>query len=164
MRERSLLAVVVPQLTRAPTPFSFSAPRAAGLFTSLHRTSSSGQTLHRQFSYSRQYLAPDHKELAKSLNQKSLNDQEAELNDGISQEKEKQVRTPWHREGSSVPPVEQMRSPRVMTKGMANQSNAESCSKTVVQLIILEVCGVIPWISANGEQANCLLPRPASSN
>lgn len=120
MRERSLFAVLVAQLTRAPTPFSTGAPRAAVPFTNRHRISSSGQAPHRQFSYSTQHLAHDPKETAKSLNQKGLDDQEAELNAGISQEKEKQVRTPWHREGSSVPPVEQVRSARVMTKGMAD--------------------------------------------
>ncbi|MCJ1250161.1 hypothetical protein MMC30_007387 [Trapelia coarctata] len=101
-------------LTRA-TPLR--APLARGLFTHPHSTSGYSQTLHRQFSRSRQYLAPDHEKTAKSLNQKGLDEQESELNAGISQEKEKQVRTPWHREGSSVPPVEQLHSAGIMTKG-----------------------------------------------
>jgi len=163
MRERSLFAVLVAQLTRAPTPISSSAPRAQVQFTHLHRTSSSGQTPHRQFSYSRKYLTPDYEETATSLNQKGLDDQESEVNAGLSQEKEKQVRTPWHREGSSVPPVEQLHSAGVMTKGMANQTD-ESCNDTLSQPLMLEVQRVVSRICANRAQANCLLPHHASSN
>lgn len=55
---------------------------------------------------------------------------DAELNHNITQEekdhfakklkedKSKQIRTPWHREGSDVPPVARQRSAGAMTKGM----------------------------------------------
>jgi hypothetical protein len=56
----------------------------------------------------------------------------SELNDNITQEekdhfrkkleedKGKQIRTPWHREGSDVPPVARLRSAGAMTKGKNN--------------------------------------------
>ncbi|KAI9814642.1 MAG: hypothetical protein M1827_003198 [Pycnora praestabilis] len=56
-------------------------------------------------------------EAAKDLNQKGLDQEEAQLEDSIEQEKEKQIRTPWHREGSDVPPVDRQRSAGAMTKG-----------------------------------------------
>ncbi|MCJ1401273.1 hypothetical protein MMC11_004485 [Xylographa trunciseda] len=59
----------------------------------------------------------DHAKTARSLNQQGLDVQESEIRDGISQEKEKQIRTPWHREGSNVPPVKRLRSAGAMTKG-----------------------------------------------
>ncbi len=39
------------------------------------------------------------------------------FDDAIVQEKEKQTRAPWHREGSSIPPVARQRSAGAMTKG-----------------------------------------------
>lgn len=54
----------------------------------------------------------------------------AELNENITQEekdhfaqklkedKSKQIRTPWHRQGSDTPPVARQRSAGAMTKGM----------------------------------------------
>jgi hypothetical protein len=56
----------------------------------------------------------------------------AQLNDNVTQEekdhfakklqedKGKQIRTPWHREGSDAPPVARQRSAGAMTKGRAN--------------------------------------------
>ena len=37
--------------------------------------------------------------------------------DSIAQEKDKQQRAPWHREGSNIPPVARPRSAGAMTKG-----------------------------------------------
>lgn len=48
----------------------------------------------------------------------SLDSKQSDLEDAIAQEKEKQTRTPWHREGSNVPPVARQRSAGAMTKGM----------------------------------------------
>jgi hypothetical protein len=60
----------------------------------------------------------------------------SELNDNITQEekdhfakrlaedKGKQIRTPWHREGSDQPPVARQRSAGAMTKGRALQSQS----------------------------------------
>ena len=62
----------------------------------------------------------DYAQAAKDLNQKSLDEHESQFSDAIShekQEKEKQVRTPWHRQGSDVPPVARPRSAGAMTKG-----------------------------------------------
>ena len=57
----------------------------------------------------------------------------AELNENVSQEEKehfarrleedrgKQIRTPWHREGNDVPPVARQRSAGAMTKGASYQ-------------------------------------------
>jgi len=65
----------------------------------------------------RGYADLSYAQAAKDLNQKGLDDQESQFNDAIAQEKEKQIRTPWHREGSDVPPVKRERSAGAMTKG-----------------------------------------------
>ncbi|KAL9583205.1 MAG: hypothetical protein Q9203_005178 [Teloschistes exilis] len=54
---------------------------------------------------------------AKELHQKSNDAHESDLNTAIAQEKEKQTKAPWHREGSNVPPVARQRSAGAMTKG-----------------------------------------------
>ena len=46
--------------------------------------------------------------------------------DAIGQEKEKQTRAPWHREGSNVPPVQRARSASAMTKGIAPSGTAHN--------------------------------------
>ncbi|KAL8850790.1 MAG: hypothetical protein Q9221_004288 [Calogaya cf. arnoldii] len=45
-------------------------------------------------------------------------DAKTEINEAIAQEKEKQTRAPWHREGSSKPPVARQRSAGAMVKGI----------------------------------------------
>ena len=40
------------------------------------------------------------------------------INEAIAQEKEKQTKAPWHREGSNKPPVARQRSAGAMTKGV----------------------------------------------
>ena len=52
------------------------------------------------------------------LSQKALDKEESSIEDSIAQEKGKQQRAPWHREGSNVPPVARPRSAGAMTKGM----------------------------------------------
>lgn len=58
---------------------------------------------------------------ARELNEKSLAEHEdgykGNLDNVIGKERELQVRTPWHREGSDRPPVKRMRSASAMTKG-----------------------------------------------
>ena len=56
--------------------------------------------------------------LARRLNQKGVDAEETSLDDQLAKEKEKQVRTPWHREGATKPPVARQRSAGAMTKGM----------------------------------------------
>lgn len=68
-------------------------------------------------SHIRSYADVSYAQAAKDLNQKGLDHQESQFNDAIAQEKEKQTRTPWHREGSQVPPVKRQRSAGAMTKG-----------------------------------------------
>ncbi|KAL8777254.1 MAG: hypothetical protein Q9213_007947 [Squamulea squamosa] len=55
---------------------------------------------------------------SKEPSQKGDDAQETDINEAIAQEKEKQTRAPWHREGSNTPPVARQRSAGAMTKGM----------------------------------------------
>ena len=71
-----------------------------------------------------QFVESGYVQAAKDLNQKGLDDQESQLDHAISQEKEKQLRTPWHREGSNVPPVKRQRSAGAMTKGSSIASKS----------------------------------------
>jgi hypothetical protein len=75
------------------------------------------QFQHRRFG-THQSLANDAQQRAQNLNQKGVDQAESQIEDAIGQEKEKQARTPWHREGSDVPPVKRLRSAGAMTKGM----------------------------------------------
>lgn len=50
---------------------------------------------------------------------KTSDSKQFDLEDAVAQEKEKQTRTPWHREGSNLPPVARQRSAGAMTKGMS---------------------------------------------
>lgn len=77
----------------------------------------SGSTFTFPLSHIRGYADLSYAQAAKDLNQKGLDDQESQFSDAIAQEKEKQTRTPWHREGSEVPPVRRDRSAGAMTKG-----------------------------------------------
>lgn len=54
---------------------------------------------------------------AKKSTAKESGASESKLDNAILQEKEKKTRAPWHREGSSVPPVARRRSAGAMTKG-----------------------------------------------
>ncbi|KAL9612449.1 MAG: hypothetical protein Q9167_002958 [Letrouitia subvulpina] len=47
---------------------------------------------------------------AKDPQQRNADNKESDLDRAISQEKEKQTRAPWHREGSNVPPLARQRS------------------------------------------------------
>ncbi len=54
---------------------------------------------------------------AKDLNQQGVDEALSSFDSGVAEEKEKQVRTPWHREGVDEPPVRKQRSAGAMTKG-----------------------------------------------
>jgi hypothetical protein len=54
---------------------------------------------------------------ARDLNQQGIDEQESSLDSALSEEREKQARTPWHREGADEPPVRRQRSAGAMTKG-----------------------------------------------
>jgi len=73
----------------------------------------------------RGYADKFYAQAAKDLNQKGLDEQESQLDDAIAQEKEKQTRTPWHREGSQIPPVRRQRSAGAMTKGKLTPARLE---------------------------------------
>lgn len=88
--------------------------------------------LFRGFATSRQHFAESgYVQAAKDLNQKGLDEQESQLNDAISQEKEKQTKTPWHRDGSDTPPVERQRSAGAMTKGSSSESGGKLLANCV---------------------------------
>lgn len=75
----------------------------------------------RPFSSFRACRSEDSSAKAKALNQKSLDEHEnsvkSQIDDKVGQAEEKQLRTPWHREGSDKPPVRRFRSASAMTKG-----------------------------------------------
>lgn len=54
---------------------------------------------------------------SKEVPQEGDNAPETDIDEAIAQEKEKQTRAPWHREGSNTPPVARQRSAGAMTKG-----------------------------------------------
>ncbi|KAL9601942.1 MAG: hypothetical protein Q9219_002166 [cf. Caloplaca sp. 3 TL-2023] len=54
---------------------------------------------------------------AKDLRDQNNDAQGSDLNTAIAQQKEKQTKAPWHREGSNTPPVARQRSAGAMTKG-----------------------------------------------
>lgn len=58
-------------------------------------------------------------DLNHNVTQEEKDDYEQRLQEDI---KEKQIRTPWHREGSEVPPVARQRSAGAMTKGSSYSS------------------------------------------
>jgi hypothetical protein len=72
-------------------------------------------------SSSRKFQEASATERAKALNQKGLDQQEDrfrnQIDDALGEAKELQARTPWHREGSDMPPVKRMRRASAMTKG-----------------------------------------------
>lgn len=54
---------------------------------------------------------------AKELNQQSMDEELSEFEDNVDAEREKQVRTPWQREGADQQPVSRPRSASAVTKG-----------------------------------------------
>lgn len=79
-----------------------------------------GSSIHR-------YKDEEHTTVAKTLNQNASENHESNLEGSIAQEKEKQLRAPWHREGSDLPPVARRRSAGAMTQGMGfSTSNSVS--------------------------------------
>lgn len=60
---------------------------------------------------------------AKDLNKESQNEQQANFDSQVADQKQRQARTPWHREGSAVAPVSRPRSAGAMTKGTTTFSD-----------------------------------------
>ena len=58
-----------------------------------------------------------HPTIGKDSDHTMTGSDESKLEESIAQEKEKQTRAPWHREGSELPPVARRRSAGAMTKG-----------------------------------------------
>ena len=109
---------MVTKLTPSPGPQSRPTIPHVCSALALRKSASCHGLLIRGFATSRQQFAESsYVQAARALNQKGLDDQESQLTDAIHQEKEKQVRTPWHREGPNIPPVERQRSDGATTKG-----------------------------------------------
>lgn len=71
---------------------------------------------------------------ARDLNQQGIDDQVSKFDDALAEEKEKEVRAPWHREGADVPPVHRQRSAGAMTKGsraLVNQLNGLTSARQI---------------------------------
>jgi hypothetical protein len=58
-----------------------------------------------------------HEQAAKDLNQRGVDEALSDFDTAVGQEKEKQIRAPWHRQGADLPPVRRQRSAGAMTKG-----------------------------------------------
>jgi len=58
------------------------------------------------------YAKPAHR-----LNQDVSQEENKHFEERLSQEKGKQIRTPWHREGADKPSVDKIQSQEVLTKG-----------------------------------------------
>jgi hypothetical protein len=56
---------------------------------------------------------------ASELNNNITQEEKDDFARKLQEDKGKQIRTPWHREGSDVPPVARQRSAGAMTKGTA---------------------------------------------
>ena len=57
----------------------------------------------------------------------SENPTSSELDQKLAEDKEKQIRTPWHRDGSDKPPVARQFSAGAMTKGIEDIASTCSC-------------------------------------
>ncbi|KAI9889978.1 MAG: hypothetical protein M1814_004596 [Vezdaea aestivalis] len=70
------------------------------------------------YSSTRKHYAAVTKDTSKSeIKQKGEGEEGVESGNAAAQSKDKQHRTPWHREGSDAPPVRRLRSAGAMTKG-----------------------------------------------
>lgn len=58
-----------------------------------------------------------HEQTAKDLNQQGVDEALSDFDHAVGEEKEKQTRAPWHRQGADTPPVRRQRSAGAMTKG-----------------------------------------------
>ncbi|SLM35955.1 Coiled-coil domain containing protein 109, C-terminal [Lasallia pustulata] len=118
MQPIRLVGSVVTKLTPSSGPQSRPTIPHIGSALALQKSTYYHRLLIRGLATSRQQFAESsYVRAARALNQKGLDDQESQLTDTIYQEKEKQMRTPWHREGPNIPPVERQRSDGTMTKG-----------------------------------------------
>jgi hypothetical protein len=115
----------LPQLSGSKQQFAVIIPGIGSErgFSTIHASTTIGShslaptLINQSFCYKRHNT--DFAKQARDLNQKALDDQESQLEDAIEQEKTKQVRAPWHREGTDQAPVKRQRSAGAMTKGLS---------------------------------------------
>jgi hypothetical protein len=58
-----------------------------------------------------------HEQTARDLNQQGVDEALSDFDNAVEEEKDKQTRAPWHRQGADTPPVRRQRSAGAMTKG-----------------------------------------------
>jgi hypothetical protein len=58
---------------------------------------------------------------AQDLSQQAVDEELSEYEDGVAQQRNKQHKRPWHREGTDQPPINRLRSAGAMTKGLPLQ-------------------------------------------
>jgi hypothetical protein len=63
---------------------------------------------------------------AKDLNQQGVDEALSEFDTAVAEDKEKQHRAPWHRQGVEEPPVRRQRSAGAMTKGTLLTAGAKT--------------------------------------
>ena len=127
---------------RAPTPCAVRRPaplrpaptarcRGTGAFASLHGKNAFSScapralTLPKRQQYESSNARPA-TELDHHITQEERDDYERRL----EEDKGKQIRTPWHREGSDIPPVARQRSAGAMTKGECRHHRIPNPSPT----------------------------------
>lgn len=67
--------------------------------------------------FSRNASKVSYEQKAKDLNQQGVDEALSDFDEAIAEQKDKQSRAPWHRQGADVPPVGRQRSAGAMTKG-----------------------------------------------
>ena len=107
-------SVALPTLRSALAPKRASSARRPLSHISNHTPISQHRVFH--FSTLRRSEQTQSKDV-RDVNQQALDKEQSDIEDSIAQEKDKQQKTPWHREGSNVPPVARPRSAGAMTKG-----------------------------------------------
>ena len=98
------LATACPRARRAVASSSYSPRKVLSVQKSFQNVSN-------------QIRSITYEQKAKDLNQQGIDAQMSEYDTAIADEKEKQTRAPWHREGADTPPVRRQRSASAMTKG-----------------------------------------------
>ena len=133
MRFQWVTRTGVPPLRRIPTQYAILPKSAVGrasiqssiqISTSMTAQSQVHGNVRLTSRISKRYQSTvSQSPIVKELNKKTMDEQESNLDDQLAQEKEKQTRTPWHREGAEKPPVARQRSAGAMTKGTLETPN-----------------------------------------
>lgn len=122
MRHRLIALASLPRVSTLPSArcaplFTRSSPAASirqGMFSQLRcLTDGRHSDLDKYGGYSNSNARP-----AAELNENITQEEKDHFAQKLKEDKSKQIRTPWHRQGSDTPPVARQRSAGAMTKGM----------------------------------------------